>query len=344
MPDNTKIPWADASWNPLAGCSDEPISPGCQNCYARMLAHRMGNKGQHFESLATAEKWTGEVRFYRHLLAKPLNWKKPRNIFVGSMGDLFYEGIPWSVIDEVFGVIAACAIEREHRFLILTKRPDRLNAYFTQRGVLDRWMRYARTLIDAPLYSALSQLSMPLKNVWIGTSAEDQIRFDKRVGWILIAPAVGRFVSIEPMLGHISMQHESDGRGCVLCSGEHSLLDCAYVDGAALNWVICGGESGPRARPTHPDWVRDIKNQCIRSTRRIPFMFKQWGTWKPVDWYSQATHAVRISDGYTIQLDHEPYSAARCQSAPAGWCGVARLGKAESGRILEGQEYMEFPW
>jgi len=336
MGDRTKILWADASWNPVAGCSKKPLSPGCQNCYARVMAHRMGGNGQHFEGLATAEEWTGDIGFYRNILVKPLQWTRPRNIFVSSMGDLFFENVPDNVIDEVFGVIAACAVHehRNHRFLMLTKRPERLRQYIN-RCALKRWANYAADLMEDgdTYFDLVRQLKWPLENLWIGTSTENQEQFDKRVPEILRCPAAGRFVSVEPMLGKINFGYVVSVFGNL----KRSFLD----------WVICGGESGPKARPVHPDWVRGLRDQCQRYSkyldRPIPFIFKQWGAWKPVDWCSEATHAVRVSDGYLTKLNHEPCSASRSNLVPEYWQGIARFSKKDAGRELDGREHLDRP-
>lgn len=317
MGDRSKIDWCDSTWNPVSGCAHSTV--GCDSCYACTMANRMGGKGQHFEGLAEGGRWTGKVNFYPHMLLKPWKWFKPRQIFVCSMGDLFYEGVSVEQIDRVFGVIAACSANevRGHNFLILTKRPERLREYFGQHRVVNRWMDCAFDLIkdeESFLFRDV-KFEFPLNNVWIGTSTENQEHFDKRVPEIMKTPAVKKFVSIEPMLGPIRIFH-------------------------GVDWVIAGGESSPSARPCHPEWVRGLRDQCL--ALRIPFMFKQWGEWKPVSWYSQATHAVRL-DGYTVKLDHAPLSISRSTKAPSGWQGIARVGKAKAGRELDGEVHDGYP-
>ena len=348
MGDKSKIEWCTASWNPVAGCSQEPISPGCDHCYARVMAHRMGGAGQHFEGLATADGWTGNHGFYPDMLTRPIRWEKPREIFVGSMGDLFYEGVPDDIIDLVFGVMAACEAHafRRHLFMVLTKRPDRMRTYLEAPDVLERWAVAAGHIMEDGDYyvDQIPRLPWPLNNIWIGTSTEDQRRFDERVGDILIAPAAKRFISVEPMLSAISIQHQPDGRNCVVCGDtDHQLWECHHSKGATLDWVICGGESGPHARPLHPDWVRGLRDQCEWPQKRVSFMFKQWGTWGPVDWYSQATHAVRATDGRLHKMDHEPQSVSRAQTAPKQWQGIAKLGKTVAGKELDGVTHLERP-
>jgi protein gp37 len=348
MGDKTGIPWCDASWNYTAGCDADPISPGCDNCYARMMAHRMGGEGQHFEGLATGSGWTGKVGCYANLLTQPIRWQKPRHIFVGSMGDLFSDGVPDYMIDQTFGVIAACELHeaRNHLFMVLTKRPGRLRKYLEAPGVLERWAAAAGHIMeDGDRYlDLIPRLQWPLPNVWLGTSAEDQQRYDERAGEILMAPAVERFVSIEPMLGPISIQHKPDGRNCVVCGDtDHQLWECHHSKGATFDWVICGGESGQRARPLHGDWVRSLRDQCAWPSKPVSFMFKQWGTWGPVDWYSQATHAVRAHDGRFHKLDHEPMSVSRVKSSPSEWQGIAKLGKKVAGNLLDGETHMNRP-
>jgi protein gp37 len=320
MGDKSKILWCDATWNPVAGCSVEPISEGCQNCYARQMANRMGGEKQHFHGLTEkhGHGWSGKINFYPDILLAPLRWVKPRQIFVGSMGDLFYERVSDDLIDQVFGVIAACSVQedRNHRFLILTKRPERLRQYLVTENI-EKWIDYASSfMLDGKFFlDRVSRVSWPFENLWIGTSAENQEQFDKRIPEILKTPAIKRFVSIEPMLGPIGLSY-------------------------LVDWVICGGESGPRGRPLHPDWVRRLRDQC--AALDIPFMFKQWGMWKPVDWYEEATHAIR-TDGYVTKFGNEPLSISRAKKPTAGWQGIAKLGKTKAGRELDGEIHTGSP-
>jgi len=328
--DKTRIPWSDMTWNPLAGCSPDPMSPGCINCYAKGMARRMGGPGQHFDGLATKEGWTGDVGFFPHILAKPIGMTKPRVIFIGSMGDLFYSGVGDHLIDEVMGVVAACMVGRgrSHLFLALTKRPERMLDYMTTEGVQRRWAdAIAPRLENGDWFGdQISMIKEPLKNLWLGTSTEDQERYNKRIGYLIETPAAGRFISVEPMLSKISMM----------------LGPPLDLKNGALSWVICGGESGPNARPLHLEWARRLQGDCM--ALGIPFMFKQYGTWEPAHWYTEATHAVRESDGRLMKLHHEPKSASRADGPPDGWCGLVKVRKKRELPELNGRIHADRPF
>jgi len=252
MADHSHIEWTEATWNPITGCS--VISPGCTNCYAMRLA---GTRLKHLpsrEGLTTIGKagpvWNGQVRFNREWLTQPLQWKRPRRIFVCAHGDLFHENVPDDWIIDVFTIMA---IAGHHTFQVLTKRPDRARDFFEASDLLDdiydNWYTY-----DG---GAREVYSWPLHNVWIGASAEDQLRYDQRLRHLEEVPATKRFWSLEPLLGPIDMK-----------------LRFVKPD-----WIIVGGESGNGARPMHPDWARSIRDQCAAAG--VPFFFKQWGGYLP---------------------------------------------------------------
>ena len=241
MADNTPIEWTDATWNPITGCS--VVSPGCTNCYAMRLA---GTRLRHHPSrvgLTKASKagpvWNGTVLFNEPALNMPLRWTRPRRIFVCAHGDLFAENVPDEWIDRVFHIMA---LSPRHTFQVLTKRPGRMRDYLTNPAT-------------QKLYPGL-----PLPNVWLGVSVEDQRRADQRVPILLDTPAAIRFVSAEPLLGPVSI-------GYLRWQTENCY--------PRIDWVIVGGESGPGARPMQAEWARALRDQC--ATARVPFFFKQWG-------------------------------------------------------------------
>lgn len=318
MADKSPIEWTNASWNPVRGCSR--VSEGCRNCYAEIMAARFSGPGQWGEGLATMvrsadgktdHRWTGKVvAAPDHVLTQPLRWRKPRRIFVNSTSDLFHEGLPDAVIDRVFAVMALCP---QHTFQVLTKRPERMRAYFA--GIRDRhigwlgarplgaWVIYARAEALAsnlgskyggvPFAAALNKAKpkdfhlmrdqWPLPNVWLGTSVEDQATADARIPHLLDTPAAVRFISAEPLLGPVDLHS-------ALCRETGSCPTCPACLGG-IHWVIVGGESGPGARPMHPDWARSLRGQCAAAG--VPFFFKQWGEWAPNE--SQgADYAQRI--------------------------------------------------
>ena len=268
MGDSTKIQWTESTWNPVRGCS--VVSPGCENCYAMGVAARFSGEGQPYEGLAKFSpsrrlpQWTGKVRLVPEHLADPLRWTKPRRIFVNSMSDLFHEGLTNEEIAAVFGVMSACP---QHTFQILTKRAKRMREWFEwvratslnhdSDAIADAFFEWQQRDV---LPSAFLQPTWPLPNVWIGVSAEDQTRADERIPDLLRTPAAVRFVSYEPALGPINFQRVGPinalrGRRVDATSGESEAC-------TSLDWIIVGGESGPRARPFDVDWARSVVLQC----------------------------------------------------------------------------------
>lgn len=258
MAETTKIEWTDATWNPITGC--ELKSPGCIHCYAAQLAcTRLRN---HPSRVGLAERasngnyvFTGEVRFNEQWLEQPLQWTRPRMIFVVAHGDLFFENVPDAWIDRVFAVMA---LAPWHTYQLLTKRADRMAEYMAQLyggRMYEITEKFARSSSDAELM--MNSFSHSMTQCWMGVSAERQREFDERVPHLLSIDAVVKWISAEPLLGAIDMSQALD----------------------RLSWVVAGGESGSKARPMHPNWARSIRDQCMAAN--VPFHFKQWGSWLP---------------------------------------------------------------
>jgi len=228
---STRIEWATEVWNPVTGCAK--VSDGCRHCFAATFAARgMGHwKGRRFE----------EVRLHMDRLNDPLKWHRPRRVFVNSMGDLFHRDVPSSFIGDVFSVMARA---HWHRFIVLTKRPERMVAEYVdiardwmvrRLGALHRW---------------------PLSNVALGVSVEDQASADERVPLLLETPAACRLVSYEPALGPVDFSpwlRRAEPRGA---TGDWQHRQ------RGLDAIILGGESGPGARPCEVDWLRAGVRQC----------------------------------------------------------------------------------
>jgi protein gp37 len=222
MGDGSAIEWCDATWNPLTGCTK--ITAGCDHCYAARFAERFrGVVGHPYEA-------GFDLTLRPERLAQPLAWRRPRMIFVNSMSDLFHKQVPMAYIDRVFETMEAA---NWHRFQVITKRSSLMRDYLRRR------------------YAAC----MPPSHVWFGVSVEDA-NARNRIEHLRAAPAVIRFLSIEPLLGPLGS-----------------------LDLTGFHWVILGGESGPRARPMELTWAREVRDAC--STQSIPLFFKQWGGIRP---------------------------------------------------------------
>ena len=249
MADRTKISWTDATWNPVRGCS--PASAGCAHCWAVRDAWRLAHQPHprvraSYEGLVELTAagrlgWTGQVRFVPELLDQPLRWRRPRRIAVCLMGDLFHPDVGFDIIHRVFQVMKRASW---HTFQLLTKRPDRL-------------LDFCRAFYVG------SRVKWP-RNVLAGVSAENQATVQARVDALTQIPAGMRFLSLEPLLAPVD------------CS---PWLQPGAAVRSLLDWVIVGGESGPGARPMHPDWARSLREQCRAAS--VPFFFKQWGEWAP---------------------------------------------------------------
>lgn len=371
------IEWTDATWNPVTGCSK--VSQGCKNCYAeRMFARPY--PGRAFT----------DVRTHMDRLEQPLRMRKGRRIFVNSMSDLFHEDVPDTFIDQVFAVMGTA---RWHTFQVLTKRPRRMLEWFSekwqaapestqrhQHEVMSKLMAEVGRKADPykfnpngedrfeQVYEAMSELDFctdpdkdhlytddgksnltaagwPLPNLWLGVSVEDQTTADERIPLLLQTPAAVRFISAEPLLGPISF--EGMFATDIPNDGTNALEE--------LDLVIAGGESGPKARASHPDWFRSLRDQCAAAG--TAFFFKQWGEW------TEAAPEWRNDDGGHVQVEvgsalaNEAFSKGDCLITETGMtfgdpdhippdvpCRLMqRLGKKASGRLLDGREHNELP-
>jgi len=288
----TSIQWADATWNPTRGCSR--ISRGCQLCYAERIAARFGTRGTEdvgfdipaskptgpaFEGFAEMRNgqphWTGRVELVESALDWPLRWRgskqaraegRPSRIFVNSTSDLFHEKLSDGDIDRVFAVMA---LAPQHCFQVLTKRPERMLHYLNRQELRDCIDDAAG---DFDACHANLDGRWPLPNVWLGVSVEDQETAAKRIPLLLQTPAAVRFVSCEPMLGPVDFKYR------LLPQSLRGLWADPPLDlpeHHSLDWVIIGGESGPRARPLDLAWARAVVEQCRKA--RVAVFFKQGG-------------------------------------------------------------------
>ncbi len=214
MGTKSNIEWTESTWNPVTGCSK--ISPGCTNCYAEKMSHRLQAMGQ------PNYKNGFDLTIHKHALMLPLHWKKPQVIFVNSMSDLFHLDVPLSFIQKTFDVMHRAYW---HYFQILTKRSERMLE-------LNKSLNWQ-------------------ENTWMGVSVENA-EYLYRIEDLRQTQAKIKFLSLEPLLGPL-----------------------ANINLSGIDWVIVGGESGPRARPMDEEWVIGIRDQCQEAN--VPFFFKQWG-------------------------------------------------------------------
>jgi protein gp37 len=274
----TGISWTDETWNPFAGCSK--ISPGCTNCYAIDQAYRNAAMGQKLmadgknagrleayqgltEKKGDRVQWTGEVHFIPEALLIPFGWKKPRRIFVNSMSDLFHREISQRDIAQA---MAAMAYTERHTYQVLTKRPSIMRDAI---GTIKQTFRTAA--VDLGLKHQFMSVvdyqshdyEWPLPNLHLGVTVENQQTAGNRIPILRKTPAALRFLSCEPLLEPIDLG-----------------------DLTGIDWVIVGGESGPRSRPCDIRWIESIVSQC--KAQGVAVWVKQLGS-----------HCLGLGHGYT---------------------------------------------
>jgi protein gp37 len=291
MAENSSIEWCDNTFNPWVGCTK--ISPACDHCYAESWAKRAGNP----------QLWQGERR-----RTSKANWQLPikwnaqakrenrrLRVFCASLADVFDNQIDPDIRNNLWDLI----YQTPHLdWLLLTKRPQNI-AKMLPDSWGDGW-----------------------PNVWLGTTVENQTEAERRIPLLLDVPAQVHFLSCEPLLGPVNLNHLWSNHG----EFESCLIGCEYSPFSKketlvprIDWVICGGESGPGARPMHPDWARRLRDQCAEAG--VPFLFKQWGEWAPEE---AGERRRQISDAFS--------------ATP-----LRRAGKKAAGRLLDGRTHDAFP-
>lgn len=244
------------------------------------------------------------INLHEDRLMAPLKWRKPSMVFVNSMSDLFHDDVPFEFIDAVFTVMADC---EHHIFQILTKRSNRMVEFF-------QWKR--NNIGGFPWWSP--------ENVWLGVSVEDQEAANKRIPDLLRVDASVRFLSCEPLLNELDITDFLHDSNCNEIRRELGCICCEPRE-VSLDWVIVGGESGPNARPVHPDWVRSLRDQC--GSTNVPFFFKQWGEWAPA---------------HSLMCNHPTFKGKLWYNFDPD-TSVCRIGKKLAGNKLDGHTYMHWP-
>lgn len=298
----TEIEWTDETLNAVLGCSD--ASDGCKFCYAKKLAATRLKHLPQYKGLAVVTdngnyQWTGRTRLVKEQLDKLFTWRKPRKIFLTSMGDPFHKNVSVEDIDLLFTYMRAVP---HHTFQLLTKRPERMLEYLTDPEMPSRVEECGENLAGEIGACHINEDGpWPCKNIWLGTSVENQKVAEERIPILVRVPAAIRFISFEPLLENIDLGLDPDGTGnqwglltCPRCrgygmhitghtEGGHELgKPCPGCNGTgvALDWGIIGGESGDHARPFDLAWARSLVSQLQQSS--VATFVKQLGAY-PVD-------------------------------------------------------------
>lgn len=246
---------------------------------------------------------SGPPKLREKELTEPMKVKKPPRIGVQFMGDLWHEDVDWIWIDRIFETCRHPEANH-HIHIFLTKRVDTAWHYFR-----------------SPIYGKehLRRSSfLKHQNLWLGITAENQKRFDERWYYLKQISAAVIWISHEPALGPIVYPPE------FLALGNRV-------------WVVSGGESGHGARPSHPDWFRQDRDQCVEAG--VPFFFKQWGAWVPDD-FSTVTKTGHTPKRCWVHIDGEIYDYAY----PYNTEGVMWASKKAAGRVLDGRTWDQAPW
>lgn len=377
MAKTTSIEWCDHTWTPVVGC--EAVSPACANCYAALMAARLEAMGQEkYRGVAVRAggkgKWTGKVNFSEADLVKPLTVRKAARWFLTSMGDVGHDALTKEQVAEMFGVMAVAGatgpFHREqdgctpgpmiswgdgtsspsqwpnhssgpHTFMVLTKRAARmaelLGSLSFRKLVSSAAYRWAHNRVTAGdvadgIYPDWSDWDhgatkyWPMVNVFIGCTAENQERADELRPHMASIAAAGwkTFVSYEPALGPVD-----------------------WTGWEFLKQLISGGESGHKARPSHPDWHRAARD--FADKRGIAYLFKQWGEWVGAGGQPNALpHIWMTPDGHSepyvaSESYHPPWNKPWQFEDPESLAFMAKVGKKATGRLLDGVEHNGFP-
>jgi protein gp37 len=295
----TSIEWTDYTWNPVTGCNK--ISQGCKFCYAETMATRFWGDRKFIDVQMHIDKLQEPIK-----MESKLDGKK---VFVCDVSDLFHEKVTFEFIASIFSVIAAKPLTT---FQILTKRPDKALEFY-------QWATKNVDKVKAELSKTIPflDLTFPPKNIWIGTSVENQEQADIRIPLLLQIPAAVRFLSCEPLIGEVDIK---------------KWLNYIFVNEFGshnLRWVIAGGESGHGARPMHPYWVQSLRDQCAAAN--VPFFFKQWGEY------------ISIREAYNANIDVTDKRPIQMGTGLFGDRNLVKLGKSKTGNELDGKQHLAFP-
>ncbi len=346
MPSPSRIAWTDTTWSPVTGCAK--VSAGCKYCYAE---REVDSRWSHNPKSVFHGRAFTDVRCHDERLEDPLHWRTPKKIFVCPRGDLFHESVPDAFLDQVFAVMAMAP---QHTFQVLTKRPERMWRFFNRSyRLLDWWHANVGAVaagngLANPLArraaaserDAWPSFALPLPNVWLGVSVEDQEAANERIPLLLQTPAVVRWISAGPLLGPVDLSVEYLS---LLCGGGYP-FKCLPSEHRTrlidlLDWVVVEGESGSHARPMHPQWARVLRDQCHEAD--VPFLFKQWGEWEFTAAVSGGDlgHDIRECVVALVSADGRENDG----HVHPGDVFMRRVGVKRAGRLLDGELHEAFP-
>jgi len=330
MSENTKIEWATHTFNPWIGCTK--VGPGCDHCYAenlmdtRLHAVQWGPGAP--RKRTSAKNWADPIKWNAQHAEYFAQHGHRQRVFCSSLADVFDNEVPEPWRWDLFRLIDATP---NLDWLLLTKRI----------GNAGDMLNESASSVMGEFVGARAWDMKPWSNVWLGATIVNQTEADRDIPKLLEVPAAKRFLSMEPLLGPVDLRSiDVSGDEEILPLGATWLGREEY--GPRLDWVIVGGESGPGARPMHPDWARSLRDQCDASS--VPFLFKQWGEWiderhanldQPVHFSIRRTTSKLMKDGSVLPLQQA--------NASESYVGIYRVGKQAAGRLLDGIEHNSYP-
>lgn len=353
MAEHTAITWCDSTFNPWVGCTK--VSPACDHCYAeRLMDHRIRRVqwgAGHERKRTSASNWRQPLAWNskRFMQCEDCGWRGEaatpivgcggcgsvelsdtrRRVFCASLADVFDNEVDPKWRADLFALIEATP---NLDWLVLTKRVGNAQA------MLDDAM------LDLSRGSFAWTDEAALSNVWLGATICDQDEADRDVPKLMATQAAVRFLSIEPMLGDIrlgSWLQRSPSAAFAAGLVTADMPAWARIGATAIDWVICGGESGPLARPMHPDWVRSLRDQCAAAG--VPFHFKQWGEWTPGENVARQRGIVEVARLWDDQWDRWNLNLTTDHGHIDDQPDLYRVGTKAAGRLLDGVEHNGFP-
>jgi protein gp37 len=308
MGENTKIEWCDHSWNPWVGCTK--ISPACDHCYAESWAKRTGHPElwQGNRRRTSAANWKQPIKWNREATERGIRFR----VFCASLADVFDNACDDQWRADLFGLIR------------LTPNLD--------------WQLLTKRIGNVPtMLRVLGDEAMP-PNVWLGATVVNQEEADRDIPKLLSVPAAVRFLSMEPLLGPVTLNP--------WLLSEHGRRHIGAQPG--ISWVIVGGESGAHARPMNPAWVRSLRDQCAKA--QVAFFFKQHGEWVPApprgqrDGFPDFNTALgRAGNPPAFFIDEAGNVHCFTSQGQPSETVVVRVGKKRAGRFLDGVTHNGFP-
>ncbi|MGK5677536.1 DUF5131 family protein [Actinoplanes sp. URMC 104] len=325
------------AWNPSLGCD-------CGSCYLAPVLRQTNGDADAAPAYAGLTRtgddgevtWTGRINLLDARLTIPLERHKPTTWWVNSMGEVFHNGVPDDFIASMFAVMAVAG---QHTFVVVTKLYERMQHLLTS----PTFRHHVHSNVDALSGGGMRapELRWPLPNLRVGVCAEDQDTAEPAIAALLDTAAFTRLLYAAPLLGPINLRRVPGALGS-----------------AGLDWIVTAGEYGPRARPSHIDWFRMLRNQATDA--KVPFLFRGWGTYRAVELFTSSAFPTgwafrHPSSGVAAAVMREPGRGGQMRRLRAGDKRrdgsimlddntlALRMGRRDAGHELDGETWQQYP-